>query len=174
MNPIPSAPPRSALGRLIPYPIQSVVLLVVWLLLMNSVSLGQVLLGSLLGILLPRLLVAFHPVAPPVRKPWTLIKLLLLVLWDIVVANLEVARRVLGPNRALKPAFVTLPLTLDNDLAITMLASIISLTPGTVSADLSRNRRELLIHALTADDDETLVRTIKARYEAPLLEAFGC
>lgn len=160
--------------RVIPYPIQSATLLVIWLLLMNSISVGHVLLGSVLGIVVPRLLVAFHPVAPPIRKPLTLLRLLLLVLWDIVVANIQVARQVLGPNRALQPAFVTLPLALDNDLAITMLASIISLTPGTVSADLTRNRRALLIHTLSVEDSDELVRTIKLRYEAPLVEVFGC
>lgn len=173
MNPQPPRP-RSRLGRLLPYPLQSATLLVVWLLLMNSASPGQIVLGSVLAIAVPRLLAAFHPAVPPVRKPWTLIRLLLVVLWDIVVANIQVAIQVLGPNSALRPAFVILPLDLENDVAIAMLASIISLTPGTVSADLGRDRRQLLIHSLSVVDTDALVKQIKQRYEKPLLEVFPC
>ena len=94
------------------------------------------------------------------------------VLWDILLSNIEVARRILGPERALTPAFVWLPLDLTNIHAITALASIITLTPGTVSAELSDDRRHLLIHCFNLGDADRLRATIKARYEAPLKEIF--
>ena len=95
-------------------------------------------------------------------------------LGDIVVANLEVAKLILGPASRMRPAFVEVPLKLDDELALTMLASIVSLTPGTVSADLSDDKRTLLIHGLNVDDEAALVRSIQTRYEAPLLEVFAC
>ncbi len=63
---------------------------------------------------------------------------------------------------------------LTDDLAISMLVSIITLTPGTCSADLSADRRTLLVHGLDVPDPQTLIADIKARYEAPLKEIFPC
>lgn len=160
--------------RLIPHPLQSLILLGAWLLLSQRFSVGQLLLGMAFAIALPLLLTPFHVTAPPLRRVSVLIGLLLRVLGDIVVASLQVARGVLGPNSRLQPAFVELPLDISHDVAIAILASIITLTPGTVSADLSRDRRRLLIHTLSAADREALVAEIKQRYEAPLKEAFEC
>ena len=76
--------------------------------------------------------------------------------------------------RRLRPGFVELPLDLTDEFAITLLASTISLTPGTVSADVSEDRRTLLIHALDVDDQDAMIRQIKQRYERPLKEIFEC
>ena len=161
-------------SRWLPYPLLSLSLLLVWLLLVNQVSVGQVLLGSFLGwgiALLSRMLWID---APPLAHPLKLAVFLLRVLLDIVVANLEVARRILGPMGQLRPGFVEVPLELRDELALTMLTSIVSLTPGTVSADLSDDRRSLLLHCLDVSDPQALVAQVKARYEAPLLEVFPC
>ncbi len=103
-----------------------------------------------------------------------LVRFVLVVHWDIITANVVVARLILGSPRKLRPAFVELPLELTDDFAITLLASTISLTPGTVSADVSEDRRTLLIHALDMDDEAELVAQIKQRYERPLKEIFEC
>ena len=87
-----------------------------------------------------------------------------------MVANLTVARLVLGRPHRLQPAFVAVPLEVERDWAITLLAHTVSLTPGTVSAELSSDRRVLLVHALTAAADEDLGARIKTRYERPILE----
>jgi multicomponent K+:H+ antiporter subunit E len=96
----------------------------------------------------------------------------LLVLWDIVVANVVVARLVLGPPGRLRPAFIEIPLELEQPLPIALLASIITMTPGTVSSDLSDDRRRLLVHVLDAPDPPALVAQIKSRYERALKEIF--
>ncbi|MBP9944414.1 MAG: monovalent cation/H+ antiporter subunit E, partial [Desulfomicrobium sp.] len=106
--------------------------------------------------------------------PRTLVAYLAVFLWDIVIANLTVARLILGPVRRLRPAFITFPLDLKNDFAITVLAHSLSLTPGTVSSKVSEDRSTLLIHVLDLDDEEVLVQRIKERYEAPLKEIFSC
>ena len=93
---------------------------------------------------------------------------------DILVANMAVAKLILGKPERLRPAFVEVPLDTDNEFVITVLASVVSLTPGTVSADISADRRTLLVHGLDVEDRAALVASIKQRYEAPLKEIFGC
>lgn len=160
--------------RWLPHPLLSLTLLMVWLLLVNDVSVGHWLLGALLGWLIPLLTQVFWINPPRVHKPLKLCLFFLRVLGDIVIANLQVAKLILGPSSRLRPAFVEIPMLLEDELALTMLASIISLTPGTVSADLSDDRKTLLVHGLDVDDEATLVEQIKTRYEAPLLEVFAC
>ena len=90
------------------------------------------------------------------------------------MANWVVARMILRPTERLQPAFFVLPLSVHEDFVITLLASTVSLTPGTVSADVSADRRHLLIHALHVDDEQLAIAQIKQRYETPLKEIFAC
>jgi len=162
------------LRKLLPHPLLSICLALVWLLLVNDVSVGHALLGALLGWLIPLLTQVFWINPPRIHKPFTLCLFLLKVLGDIVLANLQVAKLILGPSTKLRPAFIEIPVLLEDELALTMLASIISLTPGTVSADLSDDRKMLLVHCLDVGDEAAMVAEIKRRYEAPLLEVFTC
>jgi multicomponent K+:H+ antiporter subunit E len=158
--------------RLLPSPLLSVALLVVWLLLNNTLAPGQVLLGALLALGLPLLTDRLRPERARMRRPLRAVRLLLVVLLDIVLANFEVARRILGPEAALRPRFVWLPLDIRDPYGIAALAGIITLTPGTVSSDLSADRQYLLVHAFHCDDPAALVASIKQRYERPLMEIF--
>ena len=160
--------------RCLPHPLLTIALAGIWLLLVNTLSFGHVLLGLSLGVAIPLLTRNFWPATARARRPLRLLSFGLMVLGDILLANVQVARLILGSPTRLRPAFVRLPLELEDDLAITLLASTVSLTPGTVSADISADRRTLLIHALDVDDPEALVMQIKQRYEAPLKEIFGC
>ncbi|MGF1642387.1 MAG: Na+/H+ antiporter subunit E [Thiotrichales bacterium] len=160
------------MGRWIPHPILTPVLTVIWLLLNNSVAPGHFLLGLILGWALPLFTLRFWPDPVRFHKPLTLLRFTGVLLYDILVANLVVALRILGRPERLRPAFVALPLALKSDLAIGLLANTICLTPGTVSAQLSADRRTLWVHALDAADVDELVATIKRRYEAPLKEVF--
>ncbi|MEZ5616526.1 MAG: Na+/H+ antiporter subunit E [Rhodocyclaceae bacterium] len=158
----------------LPHPALSVVILLLWAALNNAVSPGTLLLGAALGLALPLLTRRFWPDAPRLRRPGVALRLAARVASDIVVANLGVARRVLGPLSRLQPAFVEVPLDLADPFVATILASIVSLTPGTVSIDVDRTRRVLSLHALDAPDPQALAAGIKARYEAPLKEIFAC
>ncbi|MFN2308608.1 MAG: Na+/H+ antiporter subunit E [Gammaproteobacteria bacterium] len=160
--------------RWLPHPLLSLVLAGVWLLLVNSVAPGQLVFGLLLGLLVPLFSSAFWPTQPRVPRPMRLLRYFLRVVGDIVVANLHVARLILGDPAKLRPAFVRMPLTLRDEFAITVLTSTVSLTPGTVSAEISEDRKSLLIHALDVDDTEALIAQIQQRYEAPLREIFPC
>ncbi|MER2511404.1 MAG: Na+/H+ antiporter subunit E [Nitrosomonas ureae] len=162
----------TTMTRLLPHPILSLTLTGLWLLLVNSITPGQIVLGLLLGWMIPLLTLRFWPEVVTIRKPFTLLWYVGLLLWDIIMANFTVARLILGDLDRLKPVFIQLPLSLTSDLAISLLASSITLTPGTVSAQLSEDRRYLLVHALNEADPDTLIATIKQRYERPLQEIF--
>ena len=158
--------------RLLPHPLLTPILTGVWLLLVNSTAPGQIVLGVLLGWLLPLFTLRFWPDPVRIRRPLVLLRFIVVVLFDMLVANVTVARLILGRPGNLQPSFVALPLRLQSDLAISLLANTISLTPGTVSARLSDDRTHLLIHALHVTDHDTLIRTIQRRYEQPLLKVF--
>jgi multicomponent K+:H+ antiporter subunit E len=158
--------------RLLPQPSMSVALLVVWLLLHNAATPGLIVLGIILAVGLPLLTQRFWPEYPRTVRLRPLLRLVAVVLYDIVIANLRMVVLILGPARRWRPHFVVVPLELRQPFPITLLASIISLTPGTVSANLSGDRRSLLVHDLDVEDSELTVERIKRRYEKPLKEVF--
>jgi len=164
----------SLLRRLLPRPLLSLLLWATWLLLNNSLAPGHLLLGFILAVAVPFSAAMFWNPQPSLKRPLLMARFVLILLYDIVVANFEVARKVLGRQRALRPAFIEYPLDLRQDFPIVLLAGTISLTPGTVSAQISADRRTLLIHSLDVEDTHALVTTIKNRYETPLREMFEC
>ncbi|MDK2755325.1 MAG: Na+/H+ antiporter subunit E [Blastomonas fulva] len=158
--------------RLIPHPGLSVLLVIVWLLMANTLTVGGLLLGIVIGILLPIFTAPFWPGRPDVRYRAGL-AYIALVLWDIVVANFGIAAIILfRRNRDLRPAWLSIPLDLHTPEAITVLAGTISLTPGTVSSDVSACGKYLLVHALDAADPDAEIARIKLRYEARLKRVF--
>lgn len=159
--------------RIYPHPGLTLLLLVMWMLVLNSVSFGGFLLGLALATLVPIFTAPFWPNRPKMRLGWALLGYGLLVIGDIIVANFHVARLILfRRNRDLRSRWLTVPLDLDSAEAITVLAGTISLTPGTVSTDISTDGRHLLVHALDTGDPEYEVGRIKARYERRLREIF--
>lgn len=157
----------------LPAPLMSAAILATWLLLNDSLAPGQVLLAAALGWGLPLALVPWRERAPRVRRPLAVARLLGVVLRDIVVCNVQVARQVLGPERSIRPGFLRLPLSLTDEHAITVLATIITMTPGTLTCDVAADRSHLLLHALDLRDEAGLIADLKARYEAPLAEIFA-
>lgn len=158
----------------LPHPGLTLLLTLVWLMLANQINLGHVLLGLFLGWGIPLLIGRYLIFVPRVRKPLQLCLFVLKVFWDIVIANLHVARLVLGPEKRLNPAFVEMPMEIEDEFLLATLACIISLTPGTVSAGLTPDHKTLLLHALDVTDIEALIAELKERYEAPLQEIFEC
>lgn len=173
-----AAPAQSARERAprrgwLPHPAISVVLTGVWLLLHNDVSLGQLLLGLALGLVVPWLTAGMWPMPPRIVSYRKAVAYLLLVLWDIAVANVTVARLVLfSPVPQLRMHWVAVPLDLLAPEVIAVFAATITLTPGTVSCDLSADGRALLVHCLDVRDAEEAARAMKDRYEARLKEIF--
>jgi multicomponent K+:H+ antiporter subunit E len=159
--------------RIFPMPVHTLLLWLVWLLL-NDFSAGHIVLGGLLAWGIALVASPFTSAQTKVVRPLLIPVYFAVLLWDILISNLDVARRVMGPNRSLRPGFVALPLDITGDFPQTALASTISLTPGTVSVDLSSDRRWLYIHVLHLDDEAELIASIKQGYERRLREIFAC
>ncbi len=159
---------------LIPHPLLTLILTIVWILLQNEISAGMIVFGFILGIIIPWGTSVWWPDTPKSFRVGKMAVYSLVVIWDIIVANIEVAWIVLTvPTSKLKPAWIVVPLELREPEAITMLAGTITLTPGTVSADLSSDGRSLLVHVLHTDDPDAIRNDILTRYEARLLEIFA-
>ena len=161
-------------GHWFPHPYVSATLFLAWLLLNSTVAPAHLLLGAVLAWGIPKLCNTVLGRRVRMVRPLLAARLLLTVMYDIVVANLTVARLVIGPVSALRPAFIQIPLDLREPYAVFTLACIITLTPGTVSSRISEDRRWLLVHALDVDDEPALIAEIKQRYELPLKEIFEC
>ena len=159
--------------RLLPHPLLTLLLILVFIFLMNEVTPGVVVLGIVLGVIIPLLTAPFWPGRPKLKAPLTIASYVLIVLWDIIVSNIEVAWIILfRPANRLRTRYVTVPLDLKTPEAIAVLSGTITMTPGTVSADLSADGKNLLVHFLDASDPDGAVATIKARYESRLKRIF--
>ena len=159
--------------RLLPHPALSGLLVLVWLLLLNTFTVGGLLLGLAMGLAVPLFIAPYWREKTRIRLGWPLLQYLVVVLWDIVVANFRVAGLVLfRRNRDLRARWLVIPLEIRSPEAITTLAGTISLTPGTISADIAADGRALLVHALDSADPAADIVRIKSRYEARLLEIF--
>lgn len=159
--------------RLFPHPYLSLTLVVLWFLLVNQLKVGSLVMAIILATIIPLLTSAWWPNRPQVKRPFALAAYALLVLWDVIVANFQVARIVLFmPRDKIQSAWITVPLDLTTPEAISLLAGTITMTPGTLTADTSACGRALLVHALHAPDPDAVRDDIKARYEARLKRIF--
>jgi multicomponent K+:H+ antiporter subunit E len=159
--------------RLLPFPIVSVCLLALWLLLNQAVTPGHILLGCVVALVGGRILTVLELPNLRVRRPGVILRLLALVTVDIVRSNLAVGRIVLGFGRRQRaPGFVEIPLDMRDPYGLASLACIITSTPGTLWVNFDAQRGALTIHVLDLVDEEEWVRTIKERYERHLLEIF--
>lgn len=159
---------------LLPYPLMAAGLLVLWLLLNQNLSLGQVLLGAVLAIAGGLALSVLEPPKARFRRPAAVIRLAGLVVADIVRSNIAVGRIILGfGRRGRTSGFVNIPLELRDPYGLAVLACIITSTPGTLWVNLDSAKSELMIHVLDLIDETEWVRTIKGRYERLLLDIFA-
>lgn len=161
------------LKRCLPHPLLSLALLVVWVLLVNEISAGAIVFGAILAIAIPLITSSFWPARPKVGNAYAICEYGLIVLWDILVANVIVAGLILfRKTESLESKSVVVPLDLTSPEAITTLAGTITMTPGTVTIDLSADAKSLLVHCLHAPDPQGVVDDIKTRYEGRLKEIF--
>lgn len=165
---------QASARRWFPHPTLSGFMWLLWLLLANSLAPGQLVFGAIMAWFIPWLTQAFWPEALHIRKPLLLVKYIGVLLWDILVANMIVARRILSREKNLQPLFMKVPLDVEHQFTITILVSSISLTPGTVAADHNMEERYLLVHSLHETDPDAAIATMKQRYEKPLKEIFEC
>ena len=156
----------------LPHPFVSVMVALSWIMLTHSLDAATLLMALLLGILIPRLVQPFISRTPDIN--WVLaLKLFFVVLWDIIICNIKVAKLVLGPTRNLHPKWFRVPLETQHEQVNVLLALIITTTPGTVTAGIDDARGDILVHALSTDDSDTDILEIKNRYEKVLMAIFS-
>lgn len=162
------------MSKFLPAPRLSLFLLVFWLLIQNAITPGLVVLGLILAWAIPLFTSRGSDFHVRVAKPLKAVEYFFVVLVDIVISNFSIAAIILSPRRRIFPAWVEYPLNLEGELPITILASTISLTPGTISTEFSDDGRTLLIHSLNVNDADAMIRNIQQRYENRLKVIFQC
>jgi multicomponent K+:H+ antiporter subunit E len=153
------------------HPVLSLLLGVSWLALSHSLAPVHLLSAVLIGLIVPRLLRPFLVDASGLYWP-AVPRLVGIVVWDIIVSNIVVAKLVLGPLDAMTPGWIPVPLESGHHRVNALFASIITTTPGTVSAVIDEAERVIWVHALNCDDVAAMAADMKSRYEAPLLAIF--
>lgn len=162
------------MSRWVPHPVLSGLLFVFWLLMGNTLEPAQVLLALILAVSLPHLAKGLRRDGTRMRAPAVALRLALRVAVDVVLSNLEVARLILSRKARLDSRFIRVPCALEDPTAVSILAGIITLTPGTLTVDISPDLRTLTIHCLHAPDPQGVIDAIRERYEQPLGEIFPC
>lgn len=162
------------MSRILPYPLLSAALALTWLLLNAPPTPGSILLALVVGLAVPNVMRALRPRAIRVRAPGTLARLIVIVLYDMVRSNIDVARIILGlRGNGRRTGFVTIPLDLREPFGITVLSVILTATPGTLWVQFDSDTGRLLMHVLDFTDGDEWVRRVKDRYERPLMEIFA-
>ena len=160
------------MSRLLPYPLLSAGLVVMWILL-NRLSLGHLLLGSAIAIVAGQAMSALEPDKPRVRSWSAVVRLIGRITVDIVRSNIAVASvLVTGRRREFTSGFMTVPLELEDPTALAVLSVVVTSTPGTAWLEYNSLSRTVLIHVLDLVDEEEWRRLIKGRYEVLLMEIF--
>ena len=107
-----------------------------------------------------------------VRRIWQIVDLGFMFIYELVLSAIRVAGIVMRPRIELSPGIIAYPLTVDRDFEITMLANLITLTPGTLSVDVSEDRKHLYVHCIDVPDPQATIDDIRTGFERKILEAF--
>ena len=161
------------LQKWVPSPGLSVALLVLWLLLARSASVGQVLLGAMLALGVPHITGSLGFRSSRIRSPRIIVRYVLTVAADVVRSNIAVAWGVIRWHRHQpSAAFVVIPLDLRDPVGLAVLATVTTIVPGTVWSELALDRSAMLLHVWDVTDEGAFVSRFKARYERPLRDIF--
>ena len=152
--------------------LNSILLALVWAAITASFSPANIVFGFVLGAVALSLVREQAPSRRYFMRPLRVVLLALLFIRELIVSAWRVAKLVLSPTMVLKPGIFAHPLKVDQDFEITLLANLITLTPGTLSVDVSEDRRFLFIHAIDCSDPEATVGEIEQGFERKILEAF--
>lgn len=162
------------MSRILPHPILTVMLLVLWLLLQQSVSVGNIVLGAVIAFFAGLATSALRLEKPKLRNIFRLVELFFLVSYDVMRSNIAVAWIILTQRRMPQAAnFLRVPLDMTDTTSLAFLAIIVTSTPGTVWLEYDEERKELLLHILDLLDEEEWIGIIKNRYERRLMEIFA-
>ena len=149
----------------------NLVLAVVWAALSGGFTIANLLVGFIVGYIT---LWAMQPLFRNSRycaKLIGLVRLALFFLWELLISSLKVAWSVVTPLRHSKPGIISVPLDIISDTELTVLGNLISLTPGSLSLNISKDRKHLVVHAMYIEDPDDFRREIKQGMERRVREA---
>ena len=148
----------------------NVFLAFLWMFLSSNYSLSRFVIGYLLGLLTIIALRKFFSSRLYIDLIWSVIKLTLLFIKELIVANISVLKLVLSPKLNMQPAFFKYDTTLTKEWEITLLSSLITLTPGTVVVHVSDDSKSLFIHVIDSNDIDETIDSIKNTFEKAIME----
>ncbi len=149
----------------------NVMLAVVWIALTGSVTLSGLMVGFVLGYLVLAIIQPLIGTTTYPRRVIAWIRLIVMFFYELLISSVHVAWDVLTPTHRAEPAILEVPLDVKSDTGILLVTNLISLTPGTLSLDVSEDRKTLLIHAMFADDPEALIASLKGGMEKWVIDA---
>jgi multicomponent Na+:H+ antiporter subunit E len=144
-----------------------------WALITGGFTVLNLLLGAIVGAVAIYLVRDRIGLPRPLRRLRRILRLAGLFIVELFVSAIKVGWLVVQPRLKLQPAIVAFPLTARSDAEITLLANLITLTPGTLSVDVASDRRHLYIHAIDCPDREALITSIANGFERRIIEVFG-
>jgi multicomponent Na+:H+ antiporter subunit E len=141
-----------------------------WMFLKESYSVPSFISGYILGIVLLLVLRRFIPDTFYLKRVMKIINLILLFIKELVSSNIEIVKLVYTPKPDIEPGIFALPTELKSNWEITLLANLITLTPGTLSVAVSRDNTKLFVHAMNINDSNESIRSIKNTFEKAIME----
>lgn len=142
----------------------------IWMFLSTNFTGQGFIVGYLLGLLMLYIMRNMFDSRFYVNRVWAIFKLVSLFLKELWLANISVVKIALAPKNKMEPAFFEYPTVLKKDWEITLLASLITLTPGTIVVHVSDDSTILYIHAIDIDDVDSTITSIKDTFEQAILE----
>ncbi len=150
--------------------LSNILLTLVWVALTGSIAFLNFLFGFVVSFAILWLITVDRRKAKYFKILPKLVAFIFFFLYELIKANLQVAYDVMTPNFFMTPGIVRVPLDAETDIEITLLANLISLTPGTLSLDVSDDRKVLYVHSMYISDKEEFIHGIKSGFERRLLE----
>jgi len=148
----------------------NILLAITWTLLTGQFTLGNMIAGLIVGYFVLRIVLRGEGQSSYFNKISLVVRFIFFYLWNLILASLKVAYDVITPRHHMRSGVIAVPLDAKTDVEITVLANLITITPGTLSLDVSTDRKVLYIHAMYIDDKEELIRNIKMDLEKRVLE----
>jgi multicomponent Na+:H+ antiporter subunit E len=156
-------------------PVLTLILAVIWAAITGTFTLLNLLLGAAIGVI--ALFILRASLAPPrrLRQVRRLVSLAGLFFYELLMSAVKVAIIVLKPDlrASLRPGIIAVPLDVKSNAEITLLANLITLTPGTLSIDLSEDRSKLFVHVITLETPEAVIADIKNGFEKKVMEVYA-
>lgn len=147
----------------------NILLTIIWIFLTGSYEVVNFIFGFIISFLILWVISSKEKENKYVRLIPKLVSFFLFFLWEVVKANLQVAYEVITPQNNMKPGIVKIPLDAKTDIEITLLANLITLTPGTLSLDVSEDKKVLYVHSMYVHDKQAFINDIKNGFERRLL-----